>query len=386
MASKRQHPYTSVAVSRKRQRRPCPSGDRTTTVRSPLPSIPFDILIDIFKRSDTATVVRCAATAKPIRHAILDPDFLRELRALRAEANGGSNGFDPALLVGVTFAFSSETCRYKHRAAPPIVSRSSSLRFDAGILRTFQPVASRGGLVVLRRRFDRSEPLRLLVADQEMRTQIFSSEHGEWGAVVKAHVNPPRLSLPLARYASHPVVLGRITVYWLCSYSSIVALDVGAAQATVIGVPLSCFSRMSETQRQEGPDDGLLLVASADGKLGMLVAEYLLICMWTMSAAVEETGSSSTAAATRWTRQVVIQRHAIDRQGPGWPVRFLGFGERSGTVILQLHEVGLIEINLGSKETRVIGREFRYIGGVSPFQMCLHETDLSTLFHSMEHI
>lgn len=104
----------------------------------------------------------------------------------------------------------------------------------------------------------------------------------------------------------------------------IVALDVRTAQATVIDVPCDCFSRMSEPQRKR-PDMGTLLVASPDGKLGLLVAEYLLISMWTMSSAAveEETGGSGFVS---WARQVVIARHAIDWRRPGWPVRFLGFG------------------------------------------------------------
>lgn len=130
-------------MSSKRQR---PWSRNGTPARPPLPSIPFDILLEILKRADTATFVGAAATAKPIRRAVLKPDFLRDMRALRADANR----FDPGLLIGVSLAFIGDFCSYKYRATP--IMSCPSLRFDAGLLETFEPVASRGELVVLRKR------------------------------------------------------------------------------------------------------------------------------------------------------------------------------------------------------------------------------------------
>ncbi|RLN19521.1 hypothetical protein C2845_PM02G46300 [Panicum miliaceum] len=59
--------------------------------------------------------------------------------------------------------------------------------------------------------------------------------------------------------------------------------------------------------------------------------------MWTLA----EEGSSSAVSSSlaRWTRQVVIRRQAIPREAvedPSYSVRFMGFGERSGAVILQI--------------------------------------------------
>ncbi|OEL26221.1 hypothetical protein BAE44_0012755 [Dichanthelium oligosanthes] len=127
------------------------------------PSIPVDLLHEILARTnDTATVVRCAATSRAIRCAVLDDlDFLRRRLALGAEASSHGGSFDPALLLGFTFVFREEAYGADDRRpsymTSPVVSRGSneprhSLRFDAGILDTFGPVASRGGLVVLRPR------------------------------------------------------------------------------------------------------------------------------------------------------------------------------------------------------------------------------------------
>ncbi|KAL6637961.1 hypothetical protein ACP70R_025533 [Stipagrostis hirtigluma subsp. patula] len=295
-----------MSSPKRRRVSPC---DWTTTADSPPPSIPDDLL---FARADDATtIVRCAATSKPIRRAVLDPGFLRR----RAMANGSGGRLDPAFLVGVSYAF----CE-KNSPDPAVVSaprRRRRLRFDARLLHSFVPVASRGGLVVLRQREgDRSASARLLVCnsltghtlhlppatiaakyphallaaddvcfsfqllvmDRSLRTQIFSPEHGKWGAVVQAHL-PPQFSASLVGKASgHPVVLGRTVVHWLCSDQGILALNIGTARATLIDLPPNCLCRVTDAQKREVVGKGPLLAASADGRLSLLVAEYLTIC------------------------------------------------------------------------------------------------------------
>jgi hypothetical protein len=86
-----------------------------------------------------------------------------------------------------------------------------------------------------------------------------------------------------------------------------------------------------------GLDEGLLLATSSDGRLGLLVAEGFAISMWTL--AKEGSSSAVSSSPARWTRQVVIRRQAIAREaveGPSYSVRFMGFGERSGAVRLQI--------------------------------------------------
>ncbi|GJM96792.1 hypothetical protein PR202_ga13658 [Eleusine coracana subsp. coracana] len=92
----------------------------------------------------------------------------------------------------------------------------------------------------------------------------------------------------------------------------IIALDVGTARARLIELPPNCLRCVRKTQQQEENNKGLFLTALGDGRrLGLLVPEYLPISMWTTSE-----------AAGRWTRQVVIQtaRHRSERSGLGGPV------------------------------------------------------------------
>jgi len=204
---------------------------------------------------------------------------------------------------------------------------------------------------------DAGRSFQLLVAGTNLVMSIFSSEHGKWGATVQTKL-PPNFIRTIPNRLSPPLVLGA-TVHWLCKEKGIVTLDTSAARATVIDLPPKCFSQVS---CPKGMDKGLL-ASSADGRLSLVVAEPCVVSMWTLSAA-------------SWSRQVVIRRQAIGREGPGCVVRFLAFGEQSGTVMLQMEGVGLVEIDLGSREAHVLSDKFKNIGspGYSRLELCLHET------------
>ncbi|RLN41268.1 hypothetical protein C2845_PM01G26500 [Panicum miliaceum] len=168
----------------------------------PPPPVPVDLLLEIFARLDVATIIRCAATSKTVRRAILDSPaaFGR-----RVEANG-------ALLLGVSYAFLDS--RYLNAVSSVGQAPRQNLRFDAGVLMSAEPVASRGGLTVLRHRLnyhhvrvcnaltgraswlppshvsgdyphallavdDAGRSFQLLVADVSLRTQVFSSDAGQ---------------------------------------------------------------------------------------------------------------------------------------------------------------------------------------------------------------
>ncbi|OEL26225.1 hypothetical protein BAE44_0012759 [Dichanthelium oligosanthes] len=234
------------------------------------PFIPTDLLIEIFARSDTKTIVRGAATCKPILRAILDPYFHSSTAASR-----------PALAPAAS--------------TPPSSSALPACSTESALAISFQ----------------------LLVAGTNLVTTIFSFELGDWGDVVHTHLPlnfirtlgdwgdvvhthlPLNFIRTLPNRLSPPLILGT-TVHWLCKERGIVALDVTAAPATVIELPPKCFS------------------------------------------------------------QVVIQRQAI-----GMVVRFLPFGERNGTVMLQMEEVGLVQIDLGSREALVLSDKFKKNGGPS---------------------
>ncbi|TVU44788.1 hypothetical protein EJB05_04244, partial [Eragrostis curvula] len=397
------------------------------SAESPLPFLPFDLVLEIFARSDAATLFRCAATSKPVRHAILDTDFRRRLALLRAEAEAGDRrrSFDPALFLGLSYMFQYrwEWCRHHAIAQEERHGRRGCLSsFDADkLLSSYEPMASRGCLVVLKRHGTISAEVRvvnsltgqvsrvwpplwvaamyprtllavgdggssfqLLVAGTGLRMQVFSSENGkgEWGDVVEPRL-PPNFFRTVPNHCSPALVLRGTVVHWLCRDKGIIALDVGAARATAIELPPLCFGQV---KRVKGADCGIL-VPSVDGRLSLLVAEFTVISMWTLSASASELLAGTSSAATRWSRQVVIQSQAIGRGDfIGRTVRFVRFGERSGTVTLHIEQGGLVRFNLRSREALVVSDKCTEIGtcSFSRLQLCLHETDLPTLMKNMK--
>lgn len=425
-----------AAMSSKKRPRVC-TYKRTATEPRPLP-IPFDLRLDVLSRLDVASLLRYAAASKSTRRDILSEDF-RCILALRAEA---SRGFDPALLLGFSYQLPVRAATAGDRVAQ--TRRQHLLRFDTILLDSFDPVASRDGLVVLLRRptgvgqrwddalsgadlgvrnsltgqLSRLPPadvreayphallavggagrsFQLLAADSHLRTQTFSSEDGRWGAVVEPR-HAAHLPYIPPSYASRATVVGP-TVYWLCRLKRdrvdgqppppnppcIVSLDAGSSQASRIELPPGCLDRLRYSQFVF---DALMLAPSPDRRLSVLAAEICVISMWTLS---EDDNSSLPAAAVaaRWTRQVVIWRHAIEHEpGPAYSVQFMGLGERSGTVVLQMAGIGLVQLNLGSREAAVVRRDEsfkRLFGYYNPgrFRLCLHEIHLTALLQPMK--
>nr|CAB3498031.1 unnamed protein product [Digitaria exilis] len=95
MSTKRDHDHltgpNNPAAPTKRVRASSPRNAPAPTLQSPPPSpLPVDLQLEIFARSDNVTtVVRCAATSKPLRRAILEPAFKSRLLARLAEPNNG---------------------------------------------------------------------------------------------------------------------------------------------------------------------------------------------------------------------------------------------------------------------------------------------------------
>jgi hypothetical protein len=380
---------------------PCTELQRVLASSLPSPSLPLDPLLEIVARADAATIVRCAATSKLIRRALQDEAFRRRI-ALRGEAGDGR-------LLGVSYALLS-------LPSSPVTGVGQAPRqgdlvpFDAGLLRSFEPVASREGLVVLRQRDrchdelrvcntilnghalqqlppadvkggscallmldDAGRSFKLLVADEYLqKMQVFSTEDGRWGAVVDIELGPyhPGFRRPKSHRFSNPVVLEGRTVHWLRGHGKIMALDSHTARATSMELPPGCCSRVRCAQNVRC---ALQLAVSADGSLSLVVAEVYVISMWTQGS-------------TTWTRHVVIKRHDIAREFTFW-VRFLGFGEMSGTVImLMADDVGLVQINLRTKDALVLGREIKAeeVGTYGGVQMCLHEIYLPSVLLAMK--
>ncbi|KAI4969495.1 hypothetical protein ZWY2020_000409 [Hordeum vulgare] len=108
---------------------------------------------------------------------------------------------------------------------------------------------------------DNSLAFELLVADERLRIQIYSSRKGRWGPVRAAL--PRRQSRPF--HDSYPLVIGR-TVHWLCKpepplplrYLSgpepyIVAVDADTMEASVIDLSRGCTSRMTASMSTTTP-------------------------------------------------------------------------------------------------------------------------------------
>ncbi|KAE8805856.1 hypothetical protein D1007_18005 [Hordeum vulgare] len=385
-------------------------------------TLPVDLLLEIAARSDAASVVRCAAAAKPLRRAILDRGF-RRLLAQRATA---TSGYDPSLLRGVSYKVEDSDADHPVRVVQAVPADEPSVLRGFNVSLDFEPVASRDGLVVLRRLRprpvfgqsieeappgsvlrvchsftgavsvlpsvsirdyrkhallsveDNGRAFELLVADERLRIQIYSSREGRWGPVRAAL--PRRQSRPF--HDSYPLVIGRI-VHWLCNPEQlpplghlfgpepyIVAVDADTMEATVIDLPRGCTSRMTASMSHRG----LLLASSVDGRLKVVVSETQVISMWTMSPPVE----GEPTLPPRWVRQVLIDKQDW---GVHSSVQFEGFGLRSGTVILYVGRVGLIRLNLATKEAVIVYHlsDIAYIS-----QVCLHEIDLSSLLQTMK--
>ncbi|CAO2143389.1 unnamed protein product [Urochloa humidicola] len=148
----------------KRRRRasmaaPPPEEEATMTTRAALPP---DLVLEIAARSDAATLIRCVACCKLFRRDILNPFFIRRVchrpgasvpPRLLAFLQSYCYHFTPSgsLLPLPPFTLAHPATpaaahlSYKH--IPPFVSRAAG-----DLLALYDPVTSRGGLVVFCRR------------------------------------------------------------------------------------------------------------------------------------------------------------------------------------------------------------------------------------------
>lgn len=342
---------------------------------------------------DAATILRCAAASKALRAAVHGPGFRpRSRAALRAAVDAG---FDPGTLLGVSYA---------HRDGLFVFGglqpSQHHPRLDAGLLRSFEAVSSRDGLLVLWRREPAPElrvcntltgiftslpcmdvegkwgnggiyrpallnlgrraagrrSFELLVMDVCFRTRIFSSRTGEWGAIRIIKPPPEHDSWCVIEEAmrTSPAVVGR-TVHWVCRSTRsaaagdvfVLALRVGVLQATAIEAPKRCV--VSGTAS--------CALTDAAGILRMVVSGTEAVSMWRLTS--EE----------RWSLEAVISKQQVV---PGvdasrtvcWCV-----GENRGAVLLWMERIGLVQLNLGTKTAR---RD-----DATPVR--LHEIDLASL-------
>ncbi|CAN6303332.1 unnamed protein product [Urochloa humidicola] len=411
------------------------------------PTLPTDPLLEVIARSDdvVTTVVRAAAVSKPLRRAILDPGFRRRL-ALRAASTGGfdpglvtslsyclrsrdlDNGsnlvvvhpaggsirFDTNLLRPFKPASSREALLVLRRDddervgfaellvcnaltghathLPPMdLHLTPGEAFRADVHRPALLSTGGGGssfeLLVMYRPTNMEHQFR--------EAQIFSSQGARWGATRRIHIVPHDVQMQLAEATTTaPAVVGR-TVHWLCNYNRddpmpmvvILALQAEASQAKVIQLPKELLASLGGSSGMSHPGHNIILAASEEGKkLSLVVAEKFVISVWTMPPADEGSSSSSS-----WSREVVIRRKEMGRElqlaaalDAYQPIKFDVIGERSGTVLFWIQEIGLVKLNLGTKKVEFLWKgDSNHARGARAF---LHEVDLASLFQRMKAI
>ncbi|RLN07312.1 uncharacterized protein C2845_PM11G09020 [Panicum miliaceum] len=351
---------------------------------------------------------------------VADRGFLRRLGA------ASSDRFLLGVLYHRSHSWKGEEKSTRLRplfAAPKSLSSAGSAalpntvvaRLSAELAGPYEPVASRGGLLVLKRGqyFDTSlrvcdpvagrsyvlpprrisddlhvvmpedsegggagKAFKVLIADSDLRTQTYSSRAGAWGPVTHTAERVPG---HYEQVQPSQVVLGGVA-HWLYHQGgtrlySALALDVGTGQAAWIEVPRDCHLRRRE----------LLLASSADGELALLVWEGpLAVCMWT----VPPSAGADPGSGRSWARRVVIDRAAILRSvRPIFSplacqrIDFQWFAEGSGTVVFHLNSAGTVLLNLHTLEVRHLQRShFIEIYDFSP--LCVYELDLVSLLPS----
>ncbi|XBH81310.1 hypothetical protein VPH35_106896 [Triticum aestivum] len=331
-------------------------------------TLSLDLLLEIVVRSDITTVVRCAATCRILRRAILDPAFGRRL-TLQAAAGFE---FDPAPLLAVSYfeSYSHSDSNILNRRlihTPDPTQRRVHLNFDNINYGCLTPLLARDGLFLHRVTslcVNDGGSFELLVADNTMRFQIFSSKEDKWGIVRQASSIPPHRPKMYLGGFFDPVVIGR-TVYWICRSS--------------------LSTSMPYRNDKRGVQNEYLLLASVRGRLRLLIMESIGISMWTLTSAASD-------SAVTWNRHLVIGAAEILRQAgfvvhdnlTRTPFKLEGFGERSGSVILSLDNGQLFRLDLGNTAEALVVRRLVSPGSVKISGLHLHEIDRITLLQAMK--
>ncbi|KAM0908778.1 hypothetical protein ACQ4PT_015255 [Festuca glaucescens] len=345
----------------------------------PSPALPVDLLLEIVARSDLVTLIRCAAVCKPLRRDILSVSFVR-----RVTQHGGivppsvvaylhtrpmrnrNRVMGPLVSLVHPAATPAASCFVDNSLAPYVLRRSLDL------LRRFDPLASRGGLVLLRRRpninrtreseFDTDlcvfNPMTgdrtylpgprggywchryilltaedgvgcsflLVAADVELynrnggcsiKVQTFRSSSTHWDrATSNGHRRLPSGNLEHGREG---VVLGGNIVHWLLSdVNKILTYDIRKEWLGSVKLPPT-----------NGVKSQRILGTSTDGRLRLLTAEIFMISAWLQ-------------VADGWVKEAVIDveqnlRSLLPSMSPDcmW-IAFERFGERSRVVLFRV--------------------------------------------------
>ncbi|CAN6374473.1 unnamed protein product [Urochloa humidicola] len=393
------------------------------------PRLPGDILLEIVALSDVTTAIRCTATCTHLRNAILDPGFHHRLHLRAAAANGGG-AFDPARLLAVSYS-----CPDYGGEGVINLRRPRHARLDTSLLRSFEAISSRDGLLVLYRKELYREELRelrvcnaltgavtkiphmdvlnhkfyggiyrpallavgaagqgsfeLLVTDVHLRVQIFSSSNGGGACGAVCELAPPPGHERLKPYALHtsPAVIGR-AVYYLCNSRLdlqlrpsddmfVLAVHADDDAAAAIELPEGWLGPGGAVAAES-----CCLGVTADGRMSVLVADAAAVRVWALSPEMEE-GWSLRATIDRWQIDEQVAAPGLEKIGK---VAFQGFGERSGAALLRIDMVGLVLLDIETEEAVLLlgcnERDKRTV--YLDEQAWLHEVDLASLLQGMK--
>ncbi|CAL4940921.1 unnamed protein product [Urochloa decumbens] len=416
-------------------------GGKLDAVVVPVSCLPTDILLEIFVRTDPATLVRCAATSKDHLRRVADPAFLRRY------GHHLDSRFVPSLLLGLYCDDDDSDDEDDDQLfrimvppgpAPAATTPCRSLGEDtvstlmdwnytpvtacAGLLfakdlytspdlvkgrviHTSRPQRyytsippadiSSVSLVLLPEYYNDDEngliSFRLVAVNlvsslrqSRLCAQIFRSRPRKWDWVPPMDVSLPGGS-PYTWHDTQAAVRrtgGGTVASWLCksgiSYH-VVSFHIDDAQADVIELPPGCQDHGRNSEE-------LLLAPSEDRKrLTLLVADGLKINIW------ERTANSTTTSC--WARQLVIdvlgvaselsQRWPLPRQvDPEARVKLeRWFGERSGTAVLKIDRCGHFALNLATKKLQLL-KEFSET--VDMWILCGHEINPIPLLRKLQ--
>ncbi|KAL6641548.1 hypothetical protein ACP70R_019729 [Stipagrostis hirtigluma subsp. patula] len=396
---------------RKRLRGTCtPRGAAAATVpASPPWALPADVLLEIVALSDADTVVRCAASCRPLRRSILSPDFLRRVRDDRDGVLPSSGGLLCFLdkttatlsLVHPAPAAAPAAASFVESHLSPFVSRSAT-----DLLEHYSPVTSRGGLVLLeqlrsadgrrqrsRDRCDmcvydpmtggraflpyppdigwdrctyvlltaaddgvKADPFLLLAVDTAgledclpfgARTVSPDANGGKWGPVAYSfHPNMPKGNL--VGHDNSAVVLNGV-VHWLMSDADHV-LTYNVDTSAVGSIRLPSRGLLLDNWRAEESR----LWSSEDGRLGLLTMNELTVSVWMLLAGgvwARHVELDTTAMVRSLMDPAELARHYwVDLESSG--------DQRSGVVLMRL------QVHGGRDEALALDMATRQIHGI----------------------
>ncbi|KAL6641711.1 hypothetical protein ACP70R_019892 [Stipagrostis hirtigluma subsp. patula] len=327
--------------------------------RPPSPALPDDLLRKVLALCDHETLVRCAAGSRLLCRCMLDdPAFLRRRRA---------QGYAPSLLLGI-FHHASDGAgprvRFAEAPTPAVIPRApigSFVSGNADLLTSFdEPLACRGGLVLLRRgKMTRYRTVELCVCEPMTGRRRFlppPDPHDQSIAILTAQDAGGRFELLAAGlrvFTSHQHITSQLFTSpgpFPYMKHDVLALHADDGRAELINGPDAVRS------------DIVLLATTADGRrLSLLVVDERLISMLVL---LKESGN--------WERHATVVRDGI-LAPPRW-IRLDFFGQRSGTVFIGTDDLpGRLLLNLETKEVAHMPAE------QLPWRCCLYEMDLLSL-------